>query len=159
MDNLSTFPVTQVLSKAGLSAGTTTTYSTTATVTYAIRSKLYTKTAVTNGATPTADATTGLAFVPVPVNSGSVFVFGFDASGNIKVSQGQVQALDVSGAFVTAPQLPVVPDTVAPFGYLVVKVGSTGSTWTFGSSNLSGATGVTYAFQDVTALPDRPQIA
>lgn len=159
MDNLSTFPVTQVLSKAGLSAGTTTTYSTTATVTYAIRSKLYSKTAVTNGATPTTDATTGLAFVPVPVNSGSVFVFGFDASGNIKVSQGQVQALDVSGAFVTAPQLPVVPDTVAPFGYLVVKVGSTGATWTFGSSNLSGATGVTYAFQDVTALPDRPQIA
>lgn len=160
MDNLQNTPLSIVTTKAGLSAGTTTTYSTANTVLYCIRGKAYSKTAVTNGATPTTDITTGAAFVPVAANQGSVYVFGFDASGTIRVCQGQVSALDVAGNFIYTPQFPIVPDTVTPFGYLVFKGGSTLSgTWTFGTNNLSGVSGATYTFVDVMTLPDRPQVS
>ena len=53
MDNLAAIAGTFATTKAGLTAGTTTTYSTTATVQFCIRGKSYSKTAVANGATPT----------------------------------------------------------------------------------------------------------
>lgn len=160
MDNLQNTPLSLTTTKAGLTAGTTTTYTTANTVQYSIRGKAFSKTAVTNGATPTTDATTGAAFVPTSANQGSVYVFGFDASGAIKVSQGQVQALDAAGNFILSPQFPVIPDTVTPFGYLVFKGASNLSgTWTFGTNNLSSVTGATYTFVDVFTLPDRPQVS
>lgn len=166
MDALQFVPVTMATTKAGLTAGTTTTYTTANTVLFSIKGKAYSKTAVTNGATPTTDATTGSAFSAIPAGSGSVFVFGFDSSGNIKVSQGSVEVLDgstTSGAtakFIRAPQFPIVPDTVCPFGYMVTLVGSAGSAWTFGSSNLAGPpSNVLHTFVDVFTLPDRPQVA
>lgn len=160
MDYLTQVPVTQATTKAGLTAGTTTTYTTANTVQYAIKGKAYSKTAVTNGATPTTDGTTGAAFAPVAANNGCAFVFGFDASGNIKVSQGGIQALDVAGNFIIAPQFPNIPDNVCPFGYLITKVGNSGATWTLGSSNLAGPpTGVTHTFVDVQTLTDRPQVS
>lgn len=160
MDTLQQTPLTMCLSYAGIAAGTTTTYTTANAVNYAIGGVAYTKVAVTAAATPTTDATTGAAFVPVAANFGSVYVFGYDASGNIKVSQGQVQALDVTGAFLTAPQFPAIPDGVVPFGYLVFKGGSTlASAWTFGSSNLSAVTGATYSFKNLSTLAYRPVVA
>lgn len=160
MDFLAQAPATQTTSKAGLAAGTTTTFTTANTTQYAIKGKAYAKAGVTNSATPTTDATTGAAFAPVTANNGSVFVFSWDASGNVKVSQGQVQALDSAGNFIVAPQFPAIPDTLCPFGYLVFKGGSTlASAWTFGSSNLSSVTGATYTFVDIQSLPDRPQVS
>lgn len=160
MDTLQQTPLTVFLGKATLAAGTTTTYSTTGTKDYLIEGKAYSKAAVTNGATPTTDANTALAFVGLTANQGSVFVFGYDASGTIKVAQGTVQALDSAGLFIVAPQFPVIPETICPFGYLVFKGGSTLSgTWTFGTSNLSSVTGATYTFVDIGTLPDRPQIS
>lgn len=159
MDALSQIPLTMCTMKAALAAGTTTTYSTTGVTLFCIGGKAYSKAAVTNGATPTTDATTAAAFVAVGANYGSVFVFGYDKDGTIKVSQGSVVALDASGAFILAPQFPAIPDTVCPFGYLVIKAGSTASNWTFGSSNLSGATGITYTFVDVMTMPARPQVS
>lgn len=166
MDQLQQIPATQSTTKAGLTAGTTTTYTTANTVQYAIRGKAYLKTAVTNGATPTTDFTTGLAFTAIPPGSGSVFVFGFDAAGTIRVSQGTIESLDgstTSGAtakFIRSPQFPIVPDNVCPFGYATVLVGSAGSAWTFGSSNLAGPpSNVGINFVDVQTLPDRPQVA
>lgn len=160
MDTLQQVPLTLCLSYAGLSAGTTTTYTTANAVNYAIGGITYTKTAATNAATPTTDATTGNAFVGVTANQGSVYVFGYDKSGNLKVSQGQVQALDVSGNFIASPQFPAIPDTVCPFGYLVFKGASNLSgSWTFGSSNLSGVTGATYSFANLCTLPGRPVVA
>lgn len=183
MDDQSSIPVTMCLSKATLAAGTTTTLSTTGTTTYAIRGKAYSKTAITNGATPTTDYATGLPFVPIPVpltspnlpgvpnnapGYGCVYTVGFDHSGNIKVIQGQIQALDSSGAFVVAPQFGGLgpqgsgsnDNDFCPIGYMVVKLGATAvATWTFGTNNNSSVTGVTYAFQDVITLPDRPQIS
>ncbi len=166
MNPLQDAPVTMATTKAGLTAGTTTTYTTANTVQYSIRGKAYSKTAVTNGATPTTDATTGSAFAAIAAGYGSVFVFGFDKDGTIKVSQGSVEALDgstTSGAtakFIRAPQFPAVPDTVCPFGYATVLVGSAGSAWTFGSSNLAGPpSNVGINFVDCQTLPDRPQVA
>ncbi len=158
-DYLASVPVTMTTNKAGLVAGTTTTYSITANpLLYVIKGKFYSKATVTNGATPTTDANTGTAFTGITANQGCAFVFGYDSSGAVKVAQGPVQALDVSGNFIVAPQFPAIPDTACPFGYLLFKGGSTLSgTWTFGSSNLSSVTGATYVFQDLATLPDRPQ--
>lgn len=149
---------------AGFAAGTTTTISTTATVPFCINGKALAKTAITNGATPTTDAATGLAFRPVPANNGSVFVACFDASGNVKVCQGEVASLDpASGLFITAPEFPLIPDTLTPFGYLIIKAASTyvatTTGWLFGTHNNSSVTGITYTFVDVMTLPARPQIA
>jgi len=166
MNALEQIPLTMATTKAGLTAGTTSTYTTANTVQFSIKGKAYSKTAVTNGATPTTDATTGSAFTAIPAGSGSVFVFGFDSGGNIKVSQGSVESLDgstTSGAtakFIRAPQFPIVPDTVCPFGYATVLVGSAAAAWTFGTSNLTGppaSTGIN--FVDIQTLPDRPQVA
>lgn len=164
MDNLQNAPVTMCVSKATLAAGTTTTFSTTGATLYAINGKAYSTAAAANAATPTTDANTGLAFQGIPPNFGSVFVFAYNGNGvaatAVRVVQGPVQALDASGNFITAPNLPIVPDGLCAFGYLVVKAGATASTWTFGSSNLAGPpTGVTLAFQDLMTLPGRPQVA
>jgi len=149
---------------AGFTAGTTTTISTTATVPFCINGKAYSKTAITNGATPTTDGANALAFRPVPANSGSVFVACFDATGAVKVCQGEVTNLDpASGLFTNAPEFPLIPDTLTPFGYLVVKCASTyvatTTGWVFGTHNLSSVTGVTYTFVDIMAIPNRPQIS
>lgn len=160
MNQLEQLALTMCLSKATLAAGTTTTISTTGTTTYTIQGKAYTKTAITNGATPTTDAATGAAFPSFSANNGTVVVVGLNAAGSVVAAQGTTQGLDVSGAFIQAPLMPNVPDTMCPIGYIILKGGSTlASAFTFGSSNLSSVTGMTYTFVDVTMLPMRPQIA
>lgn len=164
MNDLSNITWTMVTNKAGLAAGTTTTYSTTAApLQYCIKGKAYTKTAVTNGATPVVDVVDGLAFTPQAIGQASVYVFCFNAAGTIGVAQGGIENQDVSGNIVRPPQFPIIPDTYVPFAYLVVRLAPATAvtpavaTWTFGTNNLSGVTGVTYAFDDVMILPDRPQ--
>ncbi len=60
-------------------------------------------------------------------------------------------------------KLPYNPATdFAPVGYIVIKAGSTANAttgWVFGTSNMSGVTGITYTFVDSSILPDRPQIS
>lgn len=145
--------------KATLAAGTTTTFSTTGATVYCIGGKAYSVAAKTNAATPTTDVNTGEAFVGIDANEGSVFVFGYNAAGDAKVAQGTVTDLDAGGKFVQVPEFPALPADFCAFAYMTVLVGSTGSTWTFGSSNQSGATGVTYNRQDVMTMPSRPQAA
>ncbi len=169
MDNLAALPVTMCFTKATLAAGTTTTFNTTGATIFSVRSKFYTKNAAANQATPTTDITDGLPFTPLafPASAtvggqGSVFVFCFrgvvGAPPVAFVAQGTVEQLDVNGNFINAPQFPVIPDGYCPFGYVVVTLGPTAvANWTFGTNNLSGVTGVSYFFQDITNLPDRPQ--
>lgn len=160
MDQLAQVAQTMCLSKCTLAAGTTTTISTTGTTTFGIKGKAYTKTAITNGATPVLDADTGLAFPPVSANQGTIIVIGLDSSGAIKACQGSVEALDVGGNFIIAPRTPGIPDTMCPIGYITVLAGSTAvGTWIFGTNNLSSVTGLTYNFQDLIMMPFRPQIA
>lgn len=164
MDALTQIPLTANLADAAFivtagSASTLATANTYATaVNYAIKGKIYHKAVATGITTPTTDATTAAAFVALAASQGCVFVVGLDSSGNWKASQGGVQTLDSSNSFVIAPQFPAVPDTICPIAYIVCKNGSTGSAWTFGTSNWN-ATGMTTAAVGVCTLPDRPQIA
>ena len=160
MDALSQLPLTLNLTKNTLAAGTTTTISTTGTATFAIKDKIYTKTAITNGATPVLDHSTGLAFPPLVLNQGTVVVISLDAAGTIRASQGQIEALDANGSFIIAPNFPGVPDTDCPIGYIILQAGATLSgTWIFGTNNLSSVTGMTYTFVDILAIPARPQVS
>lgn len=160
MDVLAASPVTLCMSKATLAAGTTSTVSTTGTTVYSIRGRAYSKSAITNGATPTTDAAKGSAFRPIIANQGTVIIWGLDSSGNQKACQGSIEALDASGAFIRAPELPVLPNTMCPVGAIILKGGSTlVSTFTFGTNNLSGVTGMTYTFIDLIGMPDRPFVS
>ena len=108
MDTLMQAPQTQAMTKAGLAAGTTTTLTQTlaggaTSNIVTIRGKMYSVTALSNTATPTADWATGVAFKPVLANQGCVFMVGFSAAGGLKAIQGQIAALDVNGNFITGP--------------------------------------------------------
>jgi len=166
MDALQTPPLTLCISKATLAAsGAATTFTTTGATLYAIKGKAYTTSAAAGAATPTSDAAAGTTFAskPLAANTGTVFVWCYDGSSAtaataIKVVQGAVESLDVSGNFLKAPDFSNIPDTLCPFAYTVVKNGSTGSNWTFGTSNWN-ATGITLAHQDLVSLPGRPQVS
>lgn len=161
MDNLQMIPLTLALGKATLAAGTTSTLSSTGTLAYAIKGKAYSKAALSNTATPTTDAVTGAAFVPIVTNKGAIIVIGYNAAGSLIAAQGSIEALDASGNFINAPQFPVIPDTMCPIGYEVIKAGATASAsgFVFGTSNQASVTGITYALTDVVTLPDRPQVS
>lgn len=161
MDALAQLPLTLCLGKATLAAGTTSTLSSTGTLPFAIKGKAYSHAALSNTATPTTDATTGAAFMPIPTNYGAVIVIGFNATGTLIAAQGPLAALDSAGNFVTAPQFPAIPDTMCPIGYEVIKAGSTAAAagFVFGTSNQASVTGITYTLVDVCTLPDRPQVA
>lgn len=144
--------------KAGFSAGTTTTLSSANAHAFGIKGKGFLKAITANEATPTLDSNTGVAFLPIAINKGSVFVLARDSAGTLRATQGGIEALDVNGAFISLPQMAFGPDTITPVGAVTVKVGATGAAWTFGASNFSGPpTGVTFVYTDfVGGIPDRP---
>lgn len=137
---------------------TATPVGTAAAISFAIKGKSFTKATISGGATPTTDAVLAAAFPPLAANQGTVVVLGLDSGGNIKAAQGSIETLDASGGFILAPQFPVMPDTIACFCYIVCKNGSTGSAWTFGTSNWN-ATGMTATPVNIIMIPDRPQIS
>jgi len=145
------------IAKAGLTAGSTSTYTTANATGGSVGGKFVTAlSAQTNTSTPTTDYN-GDAFTALAANEGCIFVFSLIAAGTIAVHQGPVEDLDAAGNFEIAPSFPSINlDTYMPFGYVVVKNGSTGSAWTFGASNWT-ATGITDTYTDVTTLPTRPQ--
>lgn len=150
---------------AGLAAGTTSTTTTTANTVCSIGGKFATAyAAASNAASQTTDINTGSAFPSIAVNYGSVFVFGVNAAGSLKVAKGTDAPLvggvtTTPGSFVNdVPQFPILPDDFCPIGYVVVKLGPSASAWTFGSSNWT-ATAVTTSFVNCSTLPDRPQVS
>ena len=153
---------TMCFTKATLAAGSTTTVSTTTAASFTIQGKMYLQSAAwSNKAHPTTDANTAAAFVNIPANYGSVIVYGTDSGGtNLLAAQGKIVPLNDAGAFIAAPDFPVIPDTMCPLGYLLIKCGSTASSgWTPATSNQASVTGVTYTRADVSTLPPKPQIA
>lgn len=164
MDRLGLGGFTANMSNAGLAAGTTTTYTTTATTAHVIDGKYGTTLAAqTNTASPTTDVNTGAAFVAQAANEACVYVWGVNAAGAIKVAQGSIEDTEVgvtttAGAFKTAPQFPALPDDFCPIGYCVVRTSPTGSAFTFGSTAWA-ASGITTTFKNVAVLPSRPQTA
>lgn len=147
--------------KAGLAAGTTTTLTSANAMQCSIGNKSILKAAASNEATPTTDALTGAAFLPIAAGYGGVFTVCRDAAGALKVIQGQVVALDASGQFIHAPWFGPQKNDLAPYGYILVKCATGATTWTFGSSNLSGPpANVTITYVDcANGMPPRPQIA
>lgn len=154
------------------SLGTTSTYTTAITTTVSINGKFGIPLAgQTNAASPTTDATTGIAFVTVPAGSAdstagraTVVVAGVNAAGAIKFAQGSIvkTALGVTttaGAFLDAPQFPTLPDDFAPLAYFLVRNSPSAAAFTTGTSNWT-ASGITCSTPvNVATLPDRPQVS
>lgn len=152
--------------------GTTSTYTTTVTTTVSINGKFGTTLgAQTNTASPTTDVNTGVAFVSLPAGStdtkngrATVVVAGVNAAGAIKFAQGSIvkTALGVTttaGAFIDAPQFPVLPDDFAPLAYWLIRNSPSAAAFTVGSSSWT-ASGITCSTPvNVSTLPDRPQTA
>jgi hypothetical protein len=148
-------------------AGSTTTLTSTNQMDYCIGGRAYTEATASNEATPTEDWTKGAnsTFTDIVAGQGTVYVFGRDSATTLRCSQGDIEALDSSGAFITAPQLPrfnrsVLAPDVAPHCILIVKGGSTlVAGWRVGDDAMTGVTGMTYTFISVMTLLDRPVVA
>ena len=145
----------------GFVAGTTSTYTTTAATLCSIRGAFATALGVqTNTASPTVDATTGEAFVPVLANQATVLVWGVNAAGAIKLAQGSIVPTEVGvtttvGAFISAPQLPALPEDFCPIAYQLVRVSPTGASFTAGTTQWA-ASGITCSVaKNIACLPDR----
>jgi hypothetical protein len=145
------------LGKAGLAAGTTSTYSVGATVTYAVGGRLFSLASAANQASPVTDVNTGVAFKPLAANQACLFVFMVNAAGQIAVAQGQVGDNAALLGGTGALQFPGVSDGYAPFGYLMAQAGASAvGSWTFGVNNLSSVTGLTFTFRDIMDIPPVP---
>lgn len=139
--------------------GAETVYDTTAIINYAIGGKGYTKAAVTDGATPTADGDSNT-LNTLAASKGCILVWCLNAAGTVALFQSDVVDLNASNTWEEdggVPQFPPIDLTTwCPFAYSVLLNGSTGSTFTVGSSNWN-ATGMTATHTDVLTLPRRPQ--
>lgn len=181
MDQLAIAPVTMALDNFGFAEGTTSTLSTTGTNKYLINSVFYSRTALTNQATPTTDHATGNAFIPMPIPGTTTnlppgvvstpygyacaFLLGFNAAGTLCAIQGQMQPLDSAGNPVTAPALPsdigpagpnLGDNDFCPCGYIVVKSGTSAvATFTFGTTSWT-TTGYTTSLGNIASLTGRP---
>jgi hypothetical protein len=164
MDQLSLPPVTFNHANAGLVAGTTSTYTTTLATSCSIGGKFATALAAqTNTASPTTDATTGVAFLPVRANETCCLLWGVNNAGQIRLAQGPIIPTEPGagtavGAFLLAPQFPMTPDDFCPIGYQIVRVSPTGASFTPGTTAWA-ASGITCSvIRNISTLPGRPQI-
>lgn len=124
MDTVAKAPITMALDNFGFAEGTTSTLSTTNTNKYLIQSLFYSRTALTNQATPTTDYATGNSFIAMPVPGTTTglppgvisvpstggyacaFTLGFNAAGDLLAIQGPIVGIDASGTFIQgAPSL------------------------------------------------------
>jgi hypothetical protein len=148
---------------SGLLTGTgaETVYDTTVTISYCVDGVMKTKTAVTDGATPTTDGNTGAAFNAVGPDEVSVFVWGLNVSGTVSVYQGSVEAVDGdTNVAKIYPQFPMIPDGITPFAYTIFQTDGTSSAGglLFGTANWN-ATGLTATHVNVSTLPLRPRVS
>lgn len=148
---------------AGFVAGTTSTYTTTVTTAGIINGKFITTLgAQTNTASPTTDATTGVAFVALSPTQTCVLLWGTNAAGTIKLCQGPIISTltgvtTTVGALLYDPQFPATPEDFCPMAYTVVRTAPSAAAWTPGTSNWT-ASGVSCStFQNIGAVPARPQ--
>ncbi|MBV8049122.1 MAG: hypothetical protein JO171_18385 [Paludibacterium sp.] len=152
----------------GVAATAAKTY-TTQNMTYSNQGKLGYIAGAAGATTPTTDAVTGKAFKPLLIGQGCCYVWVISA-GAVGLVQGPVPPslpsgsigtnVDSNGNFTAPPQFPGLPDSMTPFAYSVVTIGSTyaGTGFIPGSSDNWNATGVTTTQQDVgLGLPQIPQ--
>jgi hypothetical protein len=155
--------VTMNLVSAAMVAGTTSTYTTTVTTAGVINGKFMTTIAAqTNTATPTTDASTGLAFNALAPNQTCVMVLGQNLAGTIKMVQGPIIATlagvtTTVGALINDPQFPGLPNDFCPLAYTVVRTAPSAAAWTPGTSSWTASGVSASTFQNVAMLPARPQ--
>jgi hypothetical protein len=163
-----------------LEGGTTTTLKTTAATIVAIAGKTYTLAAANNVQPATNDANTGAVAKPIAPGYGSVVVVGalkpasgLAASTTLGWVQGEIVPIFASasatdytpGAFVVAPEFPVLPDNFCPIGYFTVRVASSNSAslnlfsagLTVTGNKNSNTTAIEFAYGQLATLPTRPQ--
>ncbi|CAB4145032.1 hypothetical protein UFOVP891_45 [uncultured Caudovirales phage] len=135
--------------------GAETVHDTTVSLVFDIGGKKYTKTAITDGVTPTTDANSGATFDALANLYSCIFVWGINAAGTIVVAKGPaVLTADVTNAS-AALKFPPIPDTMCPFAYHTVAHANA-TAFQFGTSNWN-ATGVTLGTViPVGQLPNRP---
>ncbi|MBV8666738.1 MAG: hypothetical protein JO269_09660 [Burkholderiaceae bacterium] len=153
----------------GVAATAAKTY-TTQNLTYCNQGKQYYVAGAAGATTPTTDAVTGKAFKALQISQGCCYVWTVNAAGTVGLAQGPLPPslpsgaigtnIDSNGNFTAPPQFPSLPDSLTPFAYTVVTIGSTyaGTGFIPGSSDNWNATGVTSTQQDVgLGLPQVPQ--
>lgn len=152
-------PKTRATTSGLLTAtGAETVHDTTVTIAFSIDGKAYTKTAITDGTTPTTDHNTAAAFDAVLPDQACVFVWALNASGTVKVMQGEVVDVDgTSDIREAALQFPNIPNDVCPFAYMIYQTDGTSAAAGLrpGTDNWN-ATGLTVTIQNVHILPSRP---
>jgi hypothetical protein len=157
--------MTQNLVSAGFVLGTTSTYTTTVTTQHVINGVFGTTLAAqTNTASPTTDATTGAAFVPLTANQATVLVWGVNAAGAIKLSQGSIVPTETGvtttvGNFINAPQFPALPDDMCPIAYCLVRTSPTGNAFTAGTTSWTASGISCTTAKNINTLPARPLIS
>jgi hypothetical protein len=144
-------------------AGTTSTFTSTVTTAGVINGKFVTTLAAqTNAASPTTDAATGAAFVPLLPNQACALVFGQTAAGALQLVQGQVVATlagvtTTPGALLVDPQFPMLPNNFLPLAYTIVRTAPSAAPWTPGTGSWTASGVSASTFQNVATLPARPQ--
>ena len=144
-------------------AGTGSSYSTTTTTAGIINGKFITTLAAqSNTASPTTDATTGAAFVALAPTQCCALVWGTNLAGVIKLCQGPIIATltgvtTTVGGLLVEPQFPPLPDDFCPMAYTIVRTAPSASAWTPGTSNWTASGVSASTFQNVGAMPSRPQ--
>lgn len=159
MDQFDNRGGTQAFTNPALTrTGAETVFDTTVSLVFSIRGLTYTKTAVTDGATPTADAFTGATFPALANGYSAIVVFGYDSGGTVRVCMGPAILTADLTAEAKALHFPSIPDTMCPFAYFTVKHANA-TAFQLGTSNWN-ATGVTLgAVIPCTRLPAVPLTA
>jgi hypothetical protein len=151
------------LANAGAVAGTTSTFTSTATTNAMIAGKFTTPlTAQTNAASPTLDAATGLVFNTLAPNQCCALVFGINAAGALQLCQGKIIGTapgltTTVGGIIVDPQFPQLPDNFCPLAYTIVRTAPSAAAWTPGSSSWTASGVSASTFTNVGMLPARPQ--
>jgi hypothetical protein len=155
--------ITINLANAGAVAGTTSTFTSTATTAGLINGKFVTTLAPqTNAASPTVDANTGVAFNALQPNQTCSLVFGQTAAGALQLVQGPIIACGVGvtttpGALINDPQFPDLPNNFVPLAYTIVRTAPNAAAWIPGTGSWTASGVSASTFQNIGQLPARPQ--
>jgi hypothetical protein len=133
---------------------------------FSVKGQAYRQAAASAVNCPTTEGSGSSAFTALAASEGCYFLFCATTTAttaSVEVYQSDIYGLDPddTGAdpdFVKdnlLPQFPAYDEDRVPFGYVLVKNGTTGSAWTFGTS-LWNATGVAFAAVSISTLPHRP---
>lgn len=170
-DTLTQRGITISLVKPALVTGTGHSISTTVTSSHVCNGKFQTPvTAITNGALPTTDYNTGVAFqsltgIASGGGQGTVVVYAFKegatgaSEADIRCMMGSIETLDSAGNFLRPPQFPTIKGDICPFAYQILKEYGEAQVATFGTTDWDAGDHFVNSIVHVAQLPIAPQVA